>query len=144
AVSTASPLVGLERELAVLKELLVRVREELSPQLVTLVAVPGIGKSRLVHELMQVVEQGGVLTYWRRGRSLPYGEAVALWALSEIVKAQAGILEGDTPDEAATKLRAAVESVVGEPRDALWVEPHLRALAGVAGGEEAAADRRSE
>jgi hypothetical protein len=51
AVSTAAPLVGRERELAVLKELLVRVLEESSPQLVTLAGVPGIGKSRLVHEL---------------------------------------------------------------------------------------------
>jgi class 3 adenylate cyclase len=72
AVSTATPLVGRERELAVLRELLVRVREESSPQLVTLVGVPGIGKSRLVHELMQIVQHSGVLTYWRRGRSLPY------------------------------------------------------------------------
>ena len=59
-----------------LSELLVRVQDESSPQLVTLVGVPGIGKSRLVHELMQIVHRGGVLTYWRRGRSLPYGEAV--------------------------------------------------------------------
>ena len=53
-----------------------------------------------------------------------------LWALSEIVKAQAGILESDTPNEAAAKLHTAVESAVREPRDAAWVEPHLRALAG--------------
>ena len=118
AVAARAALVGRERERAVLSELLVRVREEASPQLVTLVGVPGIGKSRLAYELLQIVEESGVLTYWRRGRSLPYGEGVPLWALSEIVKAQAGILEGDTPDEAAAKLRAAVESVVGEPRDA--------------------------
>jgi hypothetical protein len=62
AVSTATPLVGRERELAVLRELLVRVREESSPQLVTLVGVPGIGKSRLVQELMQIFEHGGVLS----------------------------------------------------------------------------------
>jgi class 3 adenylate cyclase/tetratricopeptide (TPR) repeat protein len=144
AVAARAGLVGRERERAVLSELLVRVREEASPQLVTLVGVPGIGKSRLVYELLQIVEGSGVLTYWRRGRSLPYGEGVPLWALSEIVKAQAGILEGDTPDEAAAKLRAAVENVVGEARDAPWVESHLRALAGVAGDEVAAADRRSE
>ncbi len=79
AVSMATPLVGRGRELTLLRELLVRVREESSSQLVTLVGVPGIGKSRLVHELMGMVEAGGVLTYWRRGRSLPYGEGVTLW-----------------------------------------------------------------
>ena len=34
---------------------------------------------------------------------------VTFWALSEIVKAQAGILEGEPTDEAAGKLREAVE-----------------------------------
>jgi class 3 adenylate cyclase/tetratricopeptide (TPR) repeat protein len=144
AVSASSPLVGRERELAVLSELLVRVREESSPQLVTLVGVPGIGKSRLVHELMQVVEHGGVLTYWRRGRSLPYGEAVPLWALAEIVKAQAGILESDDLREVTTKLHSAVERVVSESRDRSWVEPHLRPLVGITPHEPAGADRRTE
>jgi class 3 adenylate cyclase/tetratricopeptide (TPR) repeat protein len=144
AVSTATPLVGRERELAVLTELLVRVREESSPQLVTLVGVPGIGKSRLVHELLQFVEQGGVLTYWRRGRSLPYGEAVPLWALSEIVKAQAGILESDSAGGVEQKLRDAVGRVVPDSRDATWVETHLRPLAGLTPHDETGGDRRSE
>jgi class 3 adenylate cyclase/tetratricopeptide (TPR) repeat protein len=141
AVSTTTPLVGRERELAVLTELLVRVREESSPQLVTLVGVPGIGKSRLVHELMQVVEHGGVLTYWRRGRSLPYGEAVPLWALSEIVKAQAGILESDRADDVDDKLRDSVARVIGDDRDAAWVERHLRALVGATARDEDGGDR---
>ena len=32
---------------------------------------------------------------WRQGRSLPYGEGVSFWALGEMVKAEAGILESD-------------------------------------------------
>src|SRR6266516_3787813 len=141
AVSVSSPLVGRERELAVLSELLVRVRDESSPQLVTLVGVPGIGKSRLVHELLQVVEHGGVLTYWRRGRSLSYGEAVPLWALTEIVKAQAGILESDRAADVDAKLRDAVARVITDARDAQWVERHLRALVGATAGDEAGGDR---
>ena len=58
-----------------------RVRAERSPQLVTLVGVPGIGKSRLVYELSQVIEGEAELIYWRQGRSLPYGEGVSFWAL---------------------------------------------------------------
>jgi class 3 adenylate cyclase/tetratricopeptide (TPR) repeat protein len=143
-VSTASPLVGRERELAVLRELLVRVREESSPQLVTLVGVPGIGKSRLVQELMQIVEHGGVLTYWRRGRSLPYGEAVPLWALSEIVKAQAGILESDRAEDVERKLREAVGRVITDNREALWIESQLRVLAGAGAVDEVGkGDRQS-
>ena len=74
-------------------------RSEQSAQLVTLVGVPGIGKSRLVAELFQVVDADPELIWWRQGRSLPYGEGVSFWALGEIVKAQAGILE---TDDAAT------------------------------------------
>jgi tetratricopeptide (TPR) repeat protein len=144
AVSVSSPLVGRDRELAVLSELLVRVRDESSPQLVTLVGVPGIGKSRLVHELMQIVQRGGVLTYWRRGRSLSYGEAVPLWALSEIVKAQAGVLEGDGADAVLDKLHDEVSRLIPDAREAAWVESQLRPLAGVSGEEERRAHSRDE
>jgi len=44
-------LVGRERELSVLRDALERARHERIPQLVTLVGVPGMGKSRLVYEL---------------------------------------------------------------------------------------------
>src|SRR5919201_994216 len=64
-VSNATSVVGRDREFALLRETLVRVREESAPQLVTIVGVPGIGKTRLVRELFEFVEQGGVLTFWR-------------------------------------------------------------------------------
>ena len=66
---------------ASLRDALDRVREERSPQLVTLVGVPGIGKSRLVYELSQIVDAEPELISWRQGRSLPYGEGVSFWAL---------------------------------------------------------------
>ena len=88
-----------------------RARQQRSPELVTLIGVPGIGKSRLVGELFQSIERGGVLTYWRQGRSLPYGAGVSYWALAEMVKAQAGVLETDDEDEVEAKLRRAVEQL---------------------------------
>ena len=51
-----APLVGRERE-ALLTDALARVRSDERPQLITLVGVPGIGKSRLVGELWGVVWQ---------------------------------------------------------------------------------------
>src|SRR5437762_3225226 len=51
-----TPLVGRERERSLLADTFQRARAEQSVQLVTLVGVPGIGKSRLVAELLQVVE----------------------------------------------------------------------------------------
>jgi tetratricopeptide (TPR) repeat protein len=91
------------------------------------VGVPGIGKSRLVYELFQIVEAEPELIYWRQGRSLPYGEGVTLWALAEIVKAQAGVLETDSTDVVADKLRQAVAGFDDEQ----WLVAHLRPLLGL-------------
>jgi class 3 adenylate cyclase/tetratricopeptide (TPR) repeat protein len=135
-----APLVGRARELDLLVAALARVREEHSPQLVTLVGEPGIGKSRLVYELFRAVEADAELIWWRHGRSLPYGEGVSFWALGEIVKAQAGILETDSPKAAEEKLRTAVAGV----EDAEWVVGHLRPLVGVGGEADLGADRRGE
>ena len=92
-----APLVGRVQELSLLRATLARVRSERKSQLVTLVGVPGIGKSRLVFELFKEVERDGQLVYWHPGRSLPYGEGVTFWALGEIVKAHCGIFESDPP-----------------------------------------------
>ena len=63
------------RALNSLVESLARARQEREPQLVTLVGVPGIGKSRLVWELFETIGRGDELVYWRQGRSLPYGRS---------------------------------------------------------------------
>ncbi len=126
-----APLVGRDRELALLSDALARVRNDERPQLITLVGVPGIGKSRLVHELWEIVNADPDLITWRRGRSLPYGEGVAYWALGEIVKAQSGILESDRADTAAEKLAHAVADLIPEHTEAVWVERQLRPLVGL-------------
>src|SRR6266540_1813456 len=94
------PLVGREHELALLLEHFIRVRTSGRPQLVTLLGDAGMGKSRLVAELRQAVAGDLGPVAWRHGRSLPYGDGVTFWALSEIVKAEAGILETDTAERA--------------------------------------------
>jgi predicted ATPase/class 3 adenylate cyclase len=138
-------LVGRERELGVLRDALARVQAERSPLLVTLVGVPGIGKSRLLYELSQIAEAEAGLIGWRQGRSLPYGDGVSFWALAEMVKAQAAILESDTSEEVEAKLAAMTAEVVPGASDADWVRRHLSALAGVgSGGLSVGGDRRSE
>ncbi len=139
----AGELVGRERELAALRAALDRVREERSSQLVTLVGVPGIGKSRLLYELSRVADAEAELIIWRQGRCLAYGDGVTLWALSEIVKAQAGILEADTEAVASDKLDRAVEDVA-DPADAAWIEAHLRPLTGLEEESQLGGDRRGE
>jgi DNA-binding SARP family transcriptional activator/class 3 adenylate cyclase len=138
-----TPLVGRRRELDLLRAALSRARGDGLLQVVTLVGVPGIGKSRLVLELLQQVAAETELTTWRQGRCLAYGQGVSLWALGEIVKAQAGILESDPAEEAEAKLRRAVADLVADQREAAWVIGHLRPLVGLVGAEEVG-DRQAE
>jgi class 3 adenylate cyclase len=137
-------LVGRERELSVLRDAFERARHELIPQLITLVAVPGMGKSRLVYELSRIVDADAELITWRQGRCLAYGDGVAFWALSEVVKAQAGIHERDSETEAAEKLRVAVDDAIDDASDARWVESHLRPLVGLETETGLGGDRRGE
>ena len=137
-------LVGRERELSVLRDAFERARHERIPQLVTLVAVPGMGKSRLVYELSRIVDADPELVTWRQGRCLAYGDGVAFWALAEVVKAQAGIHERDTEAGAAEKLRAAVDDAFADASDARWVESHLRPLVGLETETGLGGDRRGE
>jgi DNA-binding SARP family transcriptional activator/class 3 adenylate cyclase len=139
----STPLVGRLRELELLHSALARAREERSPQLVTLAGVPGIGKSRLVFELFKTVEEEDGLITWRQGRCLPYGDGVSFWALGEIVKAQAGILESDSADQAERKLHQTVTELVTDEQDVPWVEQQLRTLVG-AGGEPALGESSGE
>jgi predicted ATPase len=125
-----APLAGRERERDLLAAALARARAESEPQLVTLVGVPGIGKSRLVYELWRIVDEDPELIVWRQGRSLPYGQGVAFWALGEIVKSQTGILESDGAVEAHEKLSRTVQDLLPEAEVA-WVERHLRPLVGL-------------
>ena len=130
AQAPQTALVGRDRELSLLVDALARARSEQTVQLVTLVGVPGMGKSRLVFELLETVEASPELTIWRQGRCLPYGEGVALWALGEVVKAQAGILESDPAEEATTKLERTVADLIADESEAVWMVGQLRPLVG--------------
>ena len=138
-----TPLVGRESELDLLSTALRRSRDERTAQLVTLVGSPGLGKSRLIRELFKIVGGDPELIVWRQGRSLPYGEGVAFWAIGEMVKAQAGILETDGAETADRKLARAVTDVIGDDADAEWVRSRLQPFVG-SREREPTGDRREE
>jgi tetratricopeptide (TPR) repeat protein len=138
-----SPFVGRERELTALRERLAWAASEGLPQLVTILGVPGIGKTRLVSELQQAATANRQLR-WLQGRSLPYGDGVSLWALGEIVKAEAGILESDPTVKAEQKLREAVDRIVHDPQETDRIALSLGALVALGGKGAATADRRAD
>jgi DNA-binding SARP family transcriptional activator/tetratricopeptide (TPR) repeat protein len=141
--AAGAPLIGRDDELARLLAAFERAHSGRSPRLVTLIGPAGIGKSRLVAEFGARGGADGDLVAWRVGRSLPYGEAMAFWALAEIVKAEAGIQESDTADRVERKLADAVGLALEDEPDAVaWVTRNLRLLVGASNEEPRPADRQ--
>ena len=135
-----TPFVGRRRELELLEAALSDVRSGHSARLTTLIAGPGQGKSRLVHEFRERTPQ----VAWLEGRCVPYGTGVTFWALGQIVKAHAGILEADSTTTAAEKLERTVREALRDDPEAEWVEGHLRTLVGLASEDDSWQDRRPE
>ncbi len=104
-----------------------------SPQLVSVIGEPGVGKTRLLREFSTFIDELPDLIRWRQGRCLPYGDGVGFWAFGEIVKAQAGILDSDDPEQAGAKLAEAVNAVVEDPSDRDWIRRRLAPLIGAGG-----------
>jgi class 3 adenylate cyclase/tetratricopeptide (TPR) repeat protein len=121
-----SPYVGRTTDLGLLRGLFDKSVETASAQLVTVVGEPGIGKSRIVAELLAHAQDREPRLTWRQGRCLPYGDGITFWALGEIVKAHTGILETDDQETATTKLGA----VLPEGPDREWLRQRLLPLVG--------------
>jgi class 3 adenylate cyclase/tetratricopeptide (TPR) repeat protein len=124
-------LVGRDAERAQLGSLLGHALRDRSCHLVTILGEPGVGKSRMIYELSQLVDARDELVVWRQGRCLPYGGGIAYWALGEIVKAEAGILETDSPEQVETKLDRALRNLSFEPEELRWVRARLAPLVGI-------------
>jgi class 3 adenylate cyclase len=124
-----TPFVGRDAELAELIEAFERARTERNVQVRTIVAEPGLGKSRLVRELSRYVDGLPDLVTWREGRCLHYGEGISFWALGEIVKSHAGIQDTDDQATIAAKLNA-VLTEPDEPTRA-WLTNRLAPLVGL-------------
>ena len=124
----ATPLVGRELEKTLLVGTFERSAQQRTCQLVTIVGEPGVGKTRLAAELFQHIDESPDLVTWRQGRCLPYGEGIAFWALGEIVKAECGILDSDSPAEAGAKLERALPV---DEQDSVWLKARLAPLVGV-------------
>ena len=133
------PFVGHERELRLIKELFHASAEETKAHLVSLIGIGGIGKSRLAWEFEKYVDGLVDNFWWHRGRCLAYGDGVAYWALAEMVRMRAGILEDEAPEPALAKLHASIEEHVPDPGERVWLEPRLAHLLALA--ERTAPDR---
>jgi class 3 adenylate cyclase/tetratricopeptide (TPR) repeat protein len=96
-----TPLVGREAELDELVGFCAETLGIRRAGIASIVGSPGVGKSRLLHELVsQLEEQFHV--HW--GRCLSYGEGITYWPITEVFKSAAGILRSDDLDTVAARL----------------------------------------
>jgi tetratricopeptide (TPR) repeat protein len=91
--------VGRTGELDLLLATYARAVEQGGPHMVTIMADVGVGKTRLVRELWELLGAEEPEPVRRTGRCLAYGRGITYWPLGEILKEHLGILENDSPDD---------------------------------------------
>jgi class 3 adenylate cyclase len=122
---TDTSFVGREREIGLITDAYRFVVGERSSTLFTLLGTAGVGKSRLVAEVLAALDpEPLVLT----GRCLPYGEGITFWPVLEFVKTSAGVAEDDPPEAVTEKIRG----VLGAIQDAEQIATRLLSLLGLA------------
>jgi class 3 adenylate cyclase len=117
-----SQFVGRDSQLRLLEDIYRRVSEERTCQLVTMLGVAGIGKSRLAAEFVAAHSGAMVLT----ARCVSYGQGSTFWPLRDAIVSAAG-LDGEESVAAAT---TAFANVIGDGPDTPNVVRRLLAVAG--------------
>ncbi|MGB5381189.1 MAG: adenylate/guanylate cyclase domain-containing protein [Acidimicrobiia bacterium] len=126
------PFVGRDDELRILKDQLHATGREGKARMVSIVGEGGIGKTRLSQELLRYIDGISEDIYYHYGRSPSYGDGVTYWALGEMVRQRAGIVEGEESTKSRMKLRTMVADYAPDDDDQRWIEPRLAALIGLA------------
>jgi class 3 adenylate cyclase/tetratricopeptide (TPR) repeat protein len=129
-----APFTGRDDELRLLKDLYHATGREHRARLVSVTGPAGIGKSRLAWEFLKYVDGLVEGVWWHDGRSPAYGDGISFWALGEMIRARAGLREGD--DEATTRAGVAKMLATHLPDEAerRWIEPAMLALLGIEAG----------
>jgi class 3 adenylate cyclase/tetratricopeptide (TPR) repeat protein len=125
-----APMVGRERELALLRDAFDRAVSDGSCQLFTVLGIGGVGKSRLLAAFADRLPDG-VTTL--RGRCLPYGDGITFWPVIEAVQQAIG-LDGTESAEGAL---AKIVDAVGDDEHAERIGRQLAQLLGLESGEAA-------
>src|SRR5499426_2081953 len=120
-----APFVGREREVATLEALFAQV-EAGQGQVVGIVAEAGGGKSRLLYEFRQRLQDKQV-TYLE-GRCLSYGSSIPYHPLIDVLRHNCGISETDNPETIIEKVHLALHEVGMDAEDSA---PYLLQLLGV-------------
>ena len=123
-----APMVGRDAEVAVLDSFYSRTADEHRPHVVTVYGDAGVGKSRLVREFLEDLEDRVPAPLVLRGRCLPYGAGVTYWPLAEMLKEFAGIQDTDSTSAALARIDAVTGSDHGEVEMGGAGEPRTAAM----------------
>jgi predicted ATPase len=124
-----APLIGRERELALMREAFDRAVAGRGCELVTLVGPAGIGKSRLAEDFgASLASEAKVVA----GRCLSYGEGLTFWPLRAIVDG----LVGTADEESSEQAQARIARLLEDDDDTATI---VERVAGALGQSEAAA-----
>ena len=132
------PFVGRKQDLLQLQVLAARTLEEQRPQLVSIVAPAGTGKTRLVEEVLKRLtpEEGFQVAF---ARCLPYGQSLTYWPLRGLLSD----LLGSEPDH--VRLFAVFTQAGYQMEDAMRLSEQILATLGIEadGSAERSIDRES-
>jgi class 3 adenylate cyclase/tetratricopeptide (TPR) repeat protein len=123
------PLVGRDRDLALLHDTFARAVDRRVTAMTTIVGSAGVGKSRLAREFANAVAHDADVF---RARCLPYGDGITFWPVTELVKQVCRISD----DESRAAGRAKVEAALAGADDGALVADRVAGLTGF--GDEAA------
>jgi len=126
-----APVVGREAEIRLLKDLFHATSREQRVRLVSITGQAGIGKSRLAWEFLKYVDGVVEDVWWHEGRSPAYGEGITFWALGEMIRSRARLLETDDPALTRSRIADVVAQYVPDESERRRIEPALLALLGV-------------
>jgi hypothetical protein len=127
-----TPLVGRDRELAMLNESLSRAVDEQTCVLFSLVAPAGAGKSRLIHEFVAGIRPSALVL---RARCRPHGQVAAFEPLAELLREAATSTSGSPSNDLAAWMR---KELADEPERA--AAEHAAAAVGASDAQTTAED----
>jgi class 3 adenylate cyclase/tetratricopeptide (TPR) repeat protein len=125
-----APFVGRDSELRLLKDLFHATSRERRVRLVSITGQAGIGKSRLAWEFLKYVDGVVEQVWWHEGRSPSYGEGITFWALGEMVRSRAGLLESDDAATTRARIGEMLAKHVPDEAERRRIEPAFLALLG--------------
>jgi class 3 adenylate cyclase/tetratricopeptide (TPR) repeat protein len=126
-----SAMVGRDRELDDIRRAFERAADDRTCVLFTVLGAAGEGKSRLIEEFLDMVDDAaGVVT----GRCLPYGEGITYWPVAEAVRTALGVQAFDVPSEVSARL----QEVVGEDEHSTAISNRIAEVLGIREGVGAA------